>query len=545
MSLDRKFPRSSGVLMPVPALNGPFGIGVLGIEAMEFIDFLHEAGFHAWQVLPIEQASMWCGSPYNCLSAFAGEPMLIDPRELLEMKLITEEELAERMEGMSDGNIEYEIVREKQQKLLRSAFSRNSSDEYKSFKPFWLDEYALFIALKQHNNYEAWYQWQDAGLRSHDKNTLKDYRQKLDSEIEYYKFVQWLFDLQWKKLRKYAAEKEISFIGDMPIYLSDDSAEVWSRRELFNADENGKFAAIGGVPPDYFAPDGQRWGNPIYDWKLMKKENYTWWVNRLKAALDRYDVVRLDHFRGVESYWRIPGDALTAKKGKWIKGPGMGLVKALEKNLGDLSFSVIAEDLGIIDENVEKLIKDSGFRCMRVLQFGFGGEGIHLPHNIPEESTAYTGTHDNTTFLAWLFELEHEIREEALHYTGFEGDWTMGGPNCPVMKSWIHTLFMTRSSLVIVPIQDILGYGADTRINTPGSDSGNWRFRIREGVIDDIDINFYKGLHKTFQRDDPLKSFKPIPKKKKPSPEDFLYYSNPVEFSNPDLYEQEYDTIIE
>jgi len=543
MELRRKFPRSSGVLMAIPALHGPFGIGVMGVEAMEFIDFLHNSQFHAWQILPIEQASMWCGSPYNCLSAFAGEPMLIDPRALHEMGLVTDDELYERMEGMSDESIEYENVREKQQKLLRAAFSRRADDTYKEFNPFWLDEYALFISIKQHNNYQAWYQWEDAGLRSHDKHTLKDYKQKLSEEIEYYKFVQWLFDKQWKKLRSYAAEKEVSFIGDMPIYLSDDSAEVWSRRELFGADENGKFDAIGGVPPDYFAPDGQRWGNPIYNWKLMKKENYAWWVSRLRAALERYDVVRLDHFRGFESYWRIPGDSVTAKKGKWAKGPGMQLINTLEKSLGDLSLSVIAEDLGIIDNNVEKLIKDSGFRCMRVLQFGFGGDGVHLPHNIPEESTAYTGTHDNTTFLGWLFDIGHEEREKALFYTGFNGDWTIGGPNCPVMKSWLHTLFMTPASIAIIPIQDMLGYGADTRTNTPGTDSGNWRFRIREGVLNEIDIGFYSELHKTYQREDPLKTFKPKKKKKKPSEEDYLYYSNPIEFDNPDEYEQENETI--
>ena len=541
MDLSRKFPRTSGVLMPLPALHGPFGIGVMGIEAMEFIDMLHASGFHAWQVLPIEQASMWCGSPYNCLSAFAGEPMLIDPRALLEEGLITEEELHARMDGMSDETIDYEHVRNKQQVLLRAAYSRRQDDSYKEFNPFWLDEYSLFIAIKQHNNYQAWYEWQDAGLKSHDKNTLKDYRQKLSEEIEYYKFVQWLFDKQWKKLRSYAAEKGVSFIGDMPIYLSDDSAEVWSRRELFDADADGKFSAIGGVPPDYFSPDGQRWGNPIYNWKLMKKENYSWWVNRLRAALERYDVVRIDHFRAFESYWRIPGDSVTAKKGKWIKGPGIELIKALEKALGNLSLSVIAEDLGIIDNNVVKLLDESGFRCMRVLQFGFGGDGLHLPHNIPEESTAYTGTHDNTTFLGWLFSLPPEEREEALFYTGFEGDWTIGGPNCPVMKSWIHTLLMTRASITIIPIQDILGYGADTRTNTPGTDSGNWRFRIRYGVLDDIDTEFYKTLHKTFQRDDPLKTFKPKKKKKKPSPEDYLYYSNPFEFADPDEYEQEYE----
>jgi len=503
--------------MPLPTLHGPFGIGVMGAEAMEFIDFLVRAGFHAWQVLPVEQASMYCSSPYSCLSAFAGEPMLIDPRGLLTMGLITEDELAERMHDMSDSGIEYEAIRNKQQNLLKKAFSRRHDDTYKDYNPFWLDEYALFISLKHYNNLQAWYQWQDEGQRSHNEQALSEYRAKYSEDIEYHKFVQWLFYVQWQNLRSYAAEKGISIIGDMPIYLADDSAEVWSRRELFNADADGNFEAIGGVPPDYFTPNGQRWGNPIYNWDLMKKEKYKWWINRLRASLERYDVVRLDHFRGFESYWRIPGGAKTAKKGKWTKGPGIALFRALERALGRLSLSVIAEDLGIIGRDVIKLINASGLRCMRVLQFGFDDEGVHLPHNFPEESVAYTGTHDNTTLLAWLFSLDPEYREKSLFYTDFQGDWTVGGPNCAFIKSWMHTLFMTRSSIVIVPIQDLLGYGADTRINTPGTPSGNWLFRIRDGVLYEIDTNFYEELHKAYQREDPIKSFKPRPKKKKAS----------------------------
>jgi len=320
--------------------------------------------------------------------------------------------------------------------------------------------------------------------------------------------------LQWQKLRNYAAEKGISIIGDMPIYIADDSAEVWSGREFFEIDANSNFTAIGGVPPDYFSPDGQRWGNPIYNWESMKKDKYKWWINRLKASLDRYDVVRLDHFRGFESYWRIPGGAKTAKKGKWTKGPGISLFRALERSLGKLSLSVIAEDLGVIGRDVVKLINDTGFRCMRVLQFGFDEEGVHMPHNFPEESVAYTGTHDNTTLLAWLFSLSAEEREKVLFYTDFQGDWTAGGPNCGIIKSWMHTLFMTRSSIVIVPIQDLLGYGPDTRINTPGTAGGNWRFRLRQGVLYEIDAGFYDALHKIYQREDPLKSYKPRPKKK-------------------------------
>ena len=298
---------------------------------------------------------------------------------------------------------------------------------------------------------------------------------------------------------------------------------MWCRRELFDADEDGNFAAIGGVPPDYFTPDGQYWGNPIYNWELLKQENFDWWKNRLGAILSRYDVVRLDHFSAFESYWRIPGGSDSARKGKWTKGPGMPLFIALKKAHGDLSFSLIAEDLGIIDEKVEMLLQESGLRGMRVLQFGFIGDELHMPHNFPEECTAYTGTHDNTTLLAWLFELAQEDREKALFYIGFDGDWTVGGPNCPVIKSWMRTLFMSSASLAVVPVQDMLGYGADTRINIPGVPSGNWRFRIREGVLGEIDTGFYRALHTTFQREDPVKSFKPRPDVKKVRLEEIDY----------------------
>ena len=525
MELIRKYPRSSGVLLPITTLHGPFGIGVMGAEAMEFIDFLDRAGFHAWQILPVEHTGS-CNSPYSCISAYAGEPMLIDPRMLHEMQLITETELHERMIDMNESYVEYEIIREKQWELLRAAYSRVTNDDYKEYNPFWLDEYTLFISLKHHFDFEAWFKWPDKGLRSRDKNTINDYRQKLREEIEFHKFVQWLFDKQWKKLREYATERGISFIGDMPIYVSTDSVEVWSRRELFDVDINGRAAAVGGVPPDYFTPDGQCWGNPIYNWELLKKENYQWWIDRMRTSLERYDVVRLDHFRGFERYWRIPGDAITAKKGKWIEGPGMPLFKALENALGDLSLSVIAEDLGIIDERVVEFLNDTGLRGMRVLQFGFFDDDFNMPHNYPEEVCVYTGTHDNTTLLAWFFDLLHEDKEKVLFYTGFEGDWTIGGPNCPIAKTLIRTLFMTSASLAVVPIQDMLGYGADTRTNIPGTPEGNWRFRIREGVLHEIDTGYYTALHKAFQREDPAKTFKPRPKKKK-IPLEEIDYENP------------------
>ena len=500
MSKKRKYPRSSGVLLPITALHGPFGIGVLGAEAMEFIDFLSGAGFHIWQILPAEHTSA-CFSPYKCVSAFAGEPMLIDPRMLLEMRLITKRELTDRANEPETGQIDYEIIREKQWIILRLAFSRLIGKPYADFKPSWLDSYALFMALKRRYGDDPWYEWPDKGERSHGVKSLRAAKEELAEEIEFNKFVQWLFDIQWRKIKDYAAKRGVSIFGDLPIYVSEDSVEVWNRRRLFDADADGNFRATGGAPPDYFTPDGQHWGNPIYNWPLMEKDNFKWWAARIKAAVERYDIIRLDHFRGFEGYWSIPAGAETAREGKWEKGPGLPLFKAIEEKLGKLP--VIAEDLGEIDEDVEALLKETGFRGMRVLQFGFSEDDLHMPHSYTEDCIAYTGTHDNTTLFAWIFDMDPEDRERVLFYTGFGGDWTSGGPNCEINKSLIRSVFTSAASIAIVPIQDMLGYGMDTRTNTPGTPEGNWRFRIRDGALGLIDSGFYAELNKACYRDNP------------------------------------------
>ena len=566
MAYIAKYPRSAGVLMPVTMLHGPFGIGVLGAEAREFIDFLSGAGFHAWQILPIEHTGKGF-SPYKCLSAFAGEPMLIDPRMLLTMGLIGADDLKERASGVSVDFVDYGLIKDKQQRLLKKAYSRlqgrggaaaavaqtaaptptttttptptpttstspatsvtalatatatrapataTRAPATVAVEPMtiptlaaadWLDAYALYIAIKAGFNDKPWYEWPDESLRRHDASAVKEAGKELREEIGFYKFVQSIFNEQWRSLREYAASRGVSIIGDMPFYVSEDSAEVWSRRRLFNADPNGKFAAVGGAPPDYFSPNGQHWGNPVYNWPVMKKEGYKWWVNRIGAALDRYDYVRLDHFRGFDSYWSIPWDAPDARGGRWVRGPGMALFEAIEVSLGKGNMRLIAEDLGDTHGNVDKLLADTGLRGMRVLQFGFLGDDKHLPHNITEDCVAYTGTHDNTTLLAWLFELAPQDRERALFYIGFDGDWTKGGPNCSVVKAWIRALFASGASLAVVPIQDLLGYGADTRTNTPGAPEGNWRFRIRADATRRIDAGFYKTLIETTLRDNKL-----------------------------------------
>ena len=502
MLSDTKFSRSAGVLMPITMLHGAHGIGVLGIEAKEFIDFLFNRGFHVWQVLPVEQTGH-CFSPYRCISAYAGEPMLIDPRILVEMGLVSSDELFRRIEGVSWSKVDYELVRRKQWALLKTAFYRLSGKPYAGFNPFWLEDYATYMAISQQYNYYPWFMWPDKALRAREKTALDKVKDELSEDIEFYKFVQWLFDKQWKDIKKYANERKIAILGDIPIYVSWDSVEVWSRRDLFNMDADGNYPTVSGVPPDYFSEDGQRWGDPIYNWKLMKKESYQWWIDRMKAAINRYDIVRIDHFRGFASYWEIPSESETATTGVWKKGPGIELFKAMEKELGTLP--VIAEDLGILSDDVHELMREAGFRGMRVMQFGFIEDDFHCPHNYTQNHVAYTGTHDNTTMLAWLFNLEPDERERVLQYFGFEGDWAAGGPNSPITKAWARVLFASGASLAIIPIQDMLGYGEDMRVNTPGTfGPDNWCVRIRGEALHQISVPYYRDLIKATYRDNSL-----------------------------------------
>ncbi|MCL2121093.1 MAG: 4-alpha-glucanotransferase [Clostridiales bacterium] len=493
--------RSAGVLMPLTMLPGPFGIGVLGAEARDFVDFLCEGGFSSWQMLPVEHLSV-SFSPYKCVSAFAGDPMFIDPRWLLEQGWVTEAELDARCGGMDAYSVQYELVFDKQMILLRSAFARlpgRIAEEYNAFNPFWLEDYALYMAIREQYNMQPWYAWPNEALRRYEPEALERARQENRSMMAFYRFVQWAFDAQWRELKQYAARKGVALIGDIPFYVSDDSAEVWSRREMFDTDENGMFRAVAGAPPDYFTPEGQCWGNPLYNWEYMEKEGYRWWIERMRAALSRFDSVRIDHFRGFESFWYIPADCLSAKEGKWVKGPGAKPFQAMARELG--AMQVIAEDLGVIGPEVETLLEETGFPGMRVLQFGFLGDKRHLPHRYEENKVAYTGTHDNTTLLAWMYELQDEDRDKALFYSGYEGDWRIGGPNCGVCRAWIRLLYLSKARMVIMPIQDLLGFGGDTRTNVPGNPEGNWRFRITREALAQIDLAYYRHLAALTERD--------------------------------------------
>ncbi|MDR1193616.1 MAG: 4-alpha-glucanotransferase [Peptococcaceae bacterium] len=492
--------RSAGALLPITALPGPCGIGVLGREARDFVDFLRQGAFRLWQILPIEHTGD-SFSPYKCLSAFAGEPMLIDPRQLLEKGWITGDELAERCQGLETYRVVYETAQKKQLALLRLAFGRLSGADREAcrrFNPFWLEAYALFMAIKGRQGDLPWFAWTDAALRGYDGAAVARAKDELAPALDFYRFVQWEFDNQWQALRRYANRQGVSLIGDMPFYVSEDSAEVWSCREMFAIDEAGRFLAVAGAPPDYFNQAGQRWGNPLYNWQYLEQQGYSWWTERMREALTRYDLVRIDHFRGFESYWRIPAASPTARDGQWVKGPGIGPFQAMEKALGKLP--VVAENLGDVGEAVEKLLAETGFLGMGVLQFGFLGDARHLPHRFHPRTAAYTGTHDNTTLLAWMYELREKERNEALFYAGYEGDWGRGGPNCGICQAWLRILYMSAASLVIAPIQDLLGYGGDTRINIPGTAQGNWRFRVTAEALAGIDTGFYRRLAEVFDR---------------------------------------------
>ncbi len=474
--------RKSGVLMHISSLLGDYSIGGFGKEALYFIDFLSDCGYSYWQVLPFCPSDQ-CNSPYKSPSAFAGNPYFVSLEVLRDKGLLTGSE-TENQKQHTPYVCEYERLYNERLSILRTASERVTEkgeiERFISKNPY-LESFCKFMAIKSANNNEPWYKWEN---EEYSENCLF-----------MWKFIQYEFFTQWAEIKKYANNKGIKIIGDIPIYVDLDSSDVWADKHLFKLDEKNAPVTVAGVPPDYFSADGQLWGNPIYDWSAMEKDNFRWWRDRISHMTDMFDGIRIDHFRAIESYWEVPADAKTAKEGKMTKGPGMKLVNAIKEEAGDAL--IIAEDLGLITEEVVKLVEDSGFPGMRVFQFAFMGDSnsTHLPHNYKNNCVAYTGTHDNNTLLGYLWELDDNTRRHMMEYCGAGGtDWE---DSC---KYIIRTVLASHAGLVIMPIQDLLGYGSDTRLNTPGRPDGNWMYRITKEQLDSIDKKRFRRLNELYSR---------------------------------------------
>ena len=473
--------RSSGVLMPLSSLPSPYGIGTMGKSAYEFVDFLKAAGQRYWQLLPLVPTSAG-DSPYSSFSTFAGNPYFIDLDRLVKDKLLRPKDLIGLNWGRNPEQVDYEALRLQRPVVLRRAFERGREPLAAEVETFrhenkWVDTYGLYMALKTHFNMLPWMDWPEEDIRMHRPDAVRRWTILLHDEIEYHIFVQYLFFRQWNALREYAHKKGVLFIGDIPIYVALDSADVWSEAHFFQLDEKNVPKAVAGVPPDPFTADGQLWGNPLYDWDAMERDGYGWWIRRIEGAEKLYDVIRTDHFRGFASYWSVPYGELTARNGVWMPGPGMKLVGVLTSWFHDLDF--IAEDLGYVTEDVRKLVWDSGMPGMKILEFAFDahGDSDYLPHCIPYNATCYLGTHDNNTVMGWLKDIGKRDRDFAaryMHITEDEG-WCWG---------MIRTGMATCADLFVVQMQDLLELDEKARMNTPGTPTGNWRWRMLPGKAD-------------------------------------------------------------
>ncbi len=496
-----KFERSAGILLHPTSLPGKYGIGDLGHEAYRFIDFLESAGQKLWQVFPLGPTG-YGDSPYQCFSAFAGNPLLISPEKLVNVGLLTKNDIG-RLPHFDEKKIHYEKVIELKRNLLQKAFANFQKEENKqtgAFENFcesnkiWLEDFAFFMALKDFHNGLQWTKW-DKALVLRDSYSLEKWKEKLCGEINYHKFSQFLFFKQWKELKDYANSKGIKIIGDMPIFIAYDSADTWANKELFSVNKEGELETIAGVPPDYFSATGQRWGNPLFRWNEMEKNNFQWWRDRVSNLLQLVDIIRIDHFRGFDKYWEIPANAPTAEKGKWVKAPGEELFNTLRKYLGELP--IIAEDLGVITKAVTELREKFGFPGMKVLQFAFGTgmERKFLPHNFVPNCVVYTGTHDNDTTKSY-FEKEktngNDIYTHAQKYLNYYGDDIAG--------ELIHVAYASVADIAIVPMQDILRLGNEARMNFPGTLGSNWTWRFTWEELPYGTADKYKEMAELYER---------------------------------------------
>ena len=471
--------RASGILMPVFSLPGPFGIGTLGKEAFAFVDFLADAKQTYWQILPIGPTG-YGDSPYQSFSAFAGNPYFIDYRLLAADDLLTADEIpAEKPVG----SVDYGALYNERPVILKKAADRllaAPSPSYEAFceaQSFWLEDYALFMAVKAEQGQAGLADWPD-DLRCRKPEAIAAAKQRLAGAVDYYKAVQFFFYTQWNALKAYANGKGVRLVGDIPIYVSPDSSDLWTHPELFQTDGQMHLTQVAGCPPDAFAADGQLWGNPLYDWPVHKATGFAWWKQRMKHATSIYDVVRIDHFRGFDEYFSIPYGSETAVDGHWEKGPGIELFRAVEQALGKRE--IIAEDLGYMSETVRQLVRDSGFPGMKVLEFAFdsrdtGSASDYLPHNYPVNSVAYTGTHDNETLVSWYQTVTDAERAMVRDYL-----YDYATPEEQLYKSMIALILRSAAATCIVPMQDWLGLDNSARINKPSTVGQNWRWRLKK-----------------------------------------------------------------
>ncbi|MGA2647228.1 MAG: 4-alpha-glucanotransferase [Candidatus Sulfotelmatobacter sp.] len=488
------FPRCGGILLHVTSLPGGHGIGDLGDSAHDFVDFLAASGQKIWQMLPLGPTG-YGDSPYQLFSAFAGNPLLVDLKALQQRGLLSTEDLA-ATHGFPDDRVEYGRVIEFKQALLQKAAnsffadgdqeSRGAFDSFCGSSADWLDDYALFTACKGVYKDAVWSDW-DSGLRRREESALEDCRERLAPQIRIHKFVQFEFFRQWQKLKAYCKRCGIRVMGDIPIYVAHDSADVWAHQELFRLDESSMPAAVAGVPPDYFSATGQLWGNPLYRWEVSAASGHSWWINRFRASLEMFDMVRLDHFRGFEAFWEIPAGSPTAQSGKWVKGPGAELFRKAKIALKELP--IVAENLGVITPEVEALRKEFGFPGMSLLQFAFGNDPqgpSFRPHNYSRELVAYTGGHDNDTTVGWWtssgigesIRTAEDIRKEREFTRAY-----LGLGDDPVNWVFIRTVLASVAEVAVIPLQDVLGLGSDARMNLPGTVSGNWKWRYKPGAL--------------------------------------------------------------
>jgi len=476
--------RCSGILMPIFSLPGENGIGCFSKEAYKFVDFLEDAGQSMWQILPLGPTS-YGDSPYQSFSTFAGNPYFIDLETLREEGLI-DKAVIEKYK-VSGERVHYGELYKNRYKALREAFSNFdvTSPEFKAFEEKnadWLSDYALFMAVKSSFNDISLLSW-DQDIRRREPAAMARYSEELKEDILFHEFMQFEFDRQWKKLKKYANEKGIRIVGDIPIYVSVDSSDVWADPELFQLDENLDPTAVAGCPPDDYAKKGQLWGNPLYRWDYHKKTDYLWWRKRIAKCQEWYDIIRIDHFRGFDQYYSIPYGAADAVKGRWRKGPGYSLFKALKPQLEKKDTGIIAEDLGFITDSVRELVKRTGYPNMKVLEFAFDkndheGRNEYLPHNYQRNCIAYTGTHDNETARGWLDGLDEETYKYAADYVNADAS-----DRDEVTKGLIRTVISSSADLAVIPMWDYLGLGNDARINVPSTLGDNWRWRMKEEAL--------------------------------------------------------------